>query len=110
LAVQANESCSPKNGPFWNKKPDRTAWAGRIVPSKKEKIEMSRYVGIDIGLGTAHKAAVVDGAHRRGKAFTVEVSREGLEELLRRATEETEEAVKFVIEPTGLAWVIRCIW
>jgi transposase len=99
------KAAAPKNGPFWNKKPDRTAWAGRIVPSKKEKIEMSRYVGIDIGLGTAHKAAVVDGAHRRGKAFTVEVSREGLEELLRRATEETEEAVKFVIEPTGLAWV-----
>ena len=66
---------------------------------------MSRYVGMDLGLATAHTAAVLEGADRRGKPFRVEVSREGFEQLLRRATEGSEGAVKFVLEPTGLAWV-----
>jgi transposase len=66
---------------------------------------MSRYVGIDLGIRTGHEVAVLDGANRRGKPFRVEVSREGFEELLRRASEGAEGPVKIVMEPTGLAWV-----
>jgi transposase len=66
---------------------------------------MSRYVGMDLGIGTRHRVAVLDGSERRGKPFAIEVSREGFEELLRRATEGAEGPVKIVMEPTGLAWV-----
>lgn len=66
---------------------------------------MSRYVGMDLGLGAAHEAAVLEGANRRGKPFAVEVSRQGFEDLLRRATEDHDGPVKIVVEPTGLAWV-----
>jgi transposase len=67
--------------------------------------EMNRYVGVDLGIRTAHKAAVLDGPQRRGKPFSVAVSREGFEELLRRATAGAEGPVQFVLDPTGLAWV-----
>jgi transposase len=66
---------------------------------------MSRYVGVDLGIRTSHKAAVLDDLQRRGKPFSVEVSREGFDELLRRATAGAEGPVKFVLDPTGLAWV-----
>lgn len=66
---------------------------------------MERYVGVDVGIRTAHKAAVLDGAQRRGKPFSVEVSREGFERLLRRGTEGAEGPAHFVLDPTGLAWV-----
>ncbi len=66
---------------------------------------MSRYVGMDLGIGTKHRAIVLEGAERLGKPFSVEVSREGFEDLLRRATQGAEGPVKIVIEPTGLAWV-----
>ena len=66
---------------------------------------MNRYVGMDLGISTPHRVAVLDGAERRGKPFAVEVSREGFEELLRRATEGVDGPVKIVMEPTGLAWV-----
>jgi transposase len=60
---------------------------------------------MDLGIGTPHRVAVLDGAERRGKPFSIEVSREGLDELLRRATEGVDGPVKIVMEPTGLAWV-----
>ena len=66
---------------------------------------MNRYIGMDLGLSTKHRVAVLDGAERLGKPFSVEVCREGFEELLRRATAGAEGPVKFVLEPTGLAWV-----
>jgi transposase len=66
---------------------------------------MDRYVGIDLGIRTSHKAVVLDGLERRGKPFSFEVSRDGFEELLRRATAGGEGPVKFVLDPTGLAWV-----
>ena len=66
---------------------------------------MNRYVGMDLGLGTPHRAAVLDGPNRRGKPFPVEVSRDGFEELLRRASEGVDGPVQFVMEPTGLAWI-----
>src|SRR3954449_12248011 len=61
----------------------------RRISSMREKggIGMSRYVGMDLGIGTRHRVAVLDGSERRGKPFAIEVSREGFEELLRRATE-----------------------
>jgi transposase len=66
---------------------------------------MPRYVGIDLGLGTEHQAAVLDGSERRGNSFKVEVSRAGFQKLLQRATEGADGAVTMVMEPTGLAWV-----
>jgi transposase len=66
---------------------------------------MNRYVGVDLGIRTNHRAAVLDGPVPRGKPFSVTATREGFEELLRRATEGAEGPVKFVLEPTGLAWV-----
>lgn len=66
---------------------------------------MSRYVGIDLGIATKHRVAVLEGAERIGKPFSVAVSREGMEELLRRATAGAEGPLKVVLEPTGLAWV-----
>jgi len=66
---------------------------------------MNRYIGMDLGLSGKHRVAVLDGAERLGKPFSVEVSAEGFEQLLQRATAGAEGPVKFVLEPTGLAWV-----
>ena len=64
-----------------------------------------RRVGIDIALRAAHKAAVYDGSERLGRPFAVQQTKEGVDELVRRATEGTSEPVEFVMEPTGLAWL-----
>lgn len=66
---------------------------------------MQRYVGVDLGIRSPHRVAVLDGSERRGKPFSVEVSREGFERFLKRATEGAEGRIKIVMEPTGLAWV-----
>jgi transposase len=66
---------------------------------------MERFIGVDLGLRSRHKAVVFDGGRRRGRPFAVEVSQEGFERLLARATEDTQETVTFVIEPTGVAWM-----
>ena len=47
---------------------------------------MERRVGVDLGLRSKHRAVVYDGSVRRGRAFGVEVSREGFDELLRTFT------------------------
>ena len=64
-----------------------------------------RRVGIDIALRAAHTAAVYDGNERLGRPFAVQQTKEGLDELVRRATEGTSEPVEFVMEPTGLSWL-----
>jgi transposase len=64
-----------------------------------------RFVGVDLGIRTKHRVSVLDGSVRRGKPFSVEVSRAGFDEFLKRATEGAEGKVKIVLEPTGLAWV-----
>jgi transposase len=66
---------------------------------------VNRFVGIDVGLRTQHRAAVLDGVVTRGKPFAVEMSRDGMEELLRRAVDGAEGPVSFVLDPTGLAWL-----
>lgn len=66
---------------------------------------MSRYVGIDLGISTRHRVAVLENRERLGKPFSVEVSREGFEQLLDRATRGADGPVQVVMEPTGLAWV-----
>jgi transposase len=68
-------------------------------------MDMSRFVGIDLALKAKHRAVVLDGPEVRGKPFAVEMSREGLENLLQRAGEAAEGPVSFVMEPTGLAWL-----
>jgi transposase len=66
---------------------------------------MERYVGIDIGIRTRHKATVYDGPNRLGKPFSVETSVEGWEYLLKRATKGVEGPVNFVFEPTSTVWL-----
>lgn len=66
---------------------------------------MSRLVGIDLGLKGKHRVAVHDGATPRGKPFTVEATREGVDALLRRAQEGATGPVTIVMEPTGFAWL-----
>jgi transposase len=64
-----------------------------------------RRVGIDIALRAAHKAAVYEDGERLGRPFSVAQTKEGVNELVRRATAGTSEPVEFVMEPTGLAWL-----
>jgi transposase len=64
-----------------------------------------RRVGIDIALRAAHKAAVFEDRERLGRPFPVAQTKEGVDELVRRATNGTSEPVEFVMEPTGLAWL-----
>lgn len=67
---------------------------------------MKRYVGVDLGIRTRHQAVVCDGQESRGKPFRVEVSREGFDRLIGKATQATEGEVTFVMEPTGVAWMV----
>lgn len=64
-----------------------------------------RRVGIDIALRASHKAAVYDDGERLGRPFSVAQTKEGVDELVRRATHGTSDPVEFVMEPTGLAWL-----
>src|SRR5215475_4052574 len=64
-----------------------------------------RRVGIDIALRAAHKAAVYEDGERLGRPFSVAQTKEGIDELVRRATDSTTEPVEFVMEPTGLEWL-----
>jgi transposase len=64
-----------------------------------------RRVGIDIALKAAHKAAIFEGNERQGRPFPVPHTKEGVDELVRRATASGTEQCEFVIEPTGLAWL-----
>jgi transposase len=48
---------------------------------------------------------VFDGPERAGKTFSFETSHEGLEYLLKRATEDLEGPVNFVFEPTSVVWL-----
>lgn len=64
-----------------------------------------RRIGIDIALKAAHKAAVFEGGERKGKPFAVAQTQVGIDELVRRATDGTDEPCEFVMEPTGLAWL-----
>lgn len=64
-----------------------------------------RRVGIDIALRAAHKAAVYEDGERLGRPFSVTQTKDGIDELVRRATDGTTEPVEFVMEPTGLAWL-----
>jgi transposase len=64
-----------------------------------------RRVGIDIALRAAHKAAVYEDGERLGRPFSVPQTKDGIDELVRRATSGTTDTVEFVMEPTGLAWL-----
>lgn len=64
-----------------------------------------RRVGIDIALRAAHKAAVYEDGERLGRPFSVAQTKEGVDELVRRATDGATAPVEFVMEPTGLAWL-----
>ena len=66
---------------------------------------MTRFVGLDLGLRTKHRAVVLDGSVARGKPFSLSPNREGIDTLLRRAQDGAEGPVSFVMEPTGLAWL-----
>ena len=51
---------------------------------------MQRYVGVDLGIATPHKAKVFDAMEPRGPLFEFDLSPEGLERLLAQATEERD--------------------
>jgi transposase len=48
---------------------------------------------------------VYEDGDRLGRPFSVAQTKEGVDELVRRATDGTGEPVEFVMEPTGLAWL-----
>ncbi len=64
-----------------------------------------RRVGIDIALRAAHKAAVYEDGERLGRPFSIAQTKDGVDDLVRRATVGTTAPVEFVMEPTGLAWL-----
>lgn len=64
-----------------------------------------RRVGIDLALKAPHRAVIYEGAEPIGKPFRVPRTREGIEELVRRATAGSDEGSEFILEPTGLAWL-----
>lgn len=66
---------------------------------------MGRYVGIDLGISTKHKATVYDGLEKVSRTFSIDTSHDGLEYLLKRATEGVEGPVNFVFEPTSVVWL-----
>ena len=96
ILVSEYSDCRPRAE---RKAPQRTA------NNNLNRETQLRFVGIDLGLRAKHRAAVFDGVEPRGRPFAVEVSREGFDALLERATRGTEGPVNIVIEPTGLAWL-----
>jgi transposase len=77
-----------------------------MPPSQRKEAPVEgRYVGIDLGVRSQHRAAVFDGTRQRGKGFSFAASKEGFDKLLSRATEGVDGPVHFVFEPTGLSWV-----
>ena len=70
------------------------------------------YVGIDLSLRGSHRASVYSAAEERylDKSFSFEMSFEGFEYLLEqvhaRISSEDECGVEFVMEPTGMAWIL----
>lgn len=64
-----------------------------------------RRVGLDLALKAPHQAAVFDDAAQVGKSFKVRPTKEGLDELERRATDGADGGVEFIMEPTGLAYL-----
>lgn len=66
---------------------------------------MERYAGIDLGVKTKHKVTIFDGPNQLGNPFSIEMSRDGLEYLLKKATQNVEGPVNFVFEPTSTVWL-----
>jgi transposase len=65
-----------------------------------------RRIGIDPSLKGSHRVAVFDDGTAIGKPFPMERTREGVEKMIRRATEGSSGPCEFIMEPTGLAWVV----
>lgn len=66
-----------------------------------------RRVGLDLALKAPHRAAVFEDATPVGKAFKVDRSKAGMDELERRARlgANPDARCEFIMEPTGLAWL-----
>ena len=54
-----------------------------------------RRVGIDIALRAAHKAAVYEDGERLGRPFSIAQTKDGVDDLVRRATVGTTAPVEF---------------
>lgn len=65
-----------------------------------------RRVGLDLALKGEHVAAVAEDHRLVGKPFRVQMTQEGFEELVRRASAgQNAKPLEFVLEPTGNVWV-----
>lgn len=64
-----------------------------------------RRIGLDLALRAPHRAAIFDDGHAVGRTFAVPRTKDGIDELIRRATADHDEPCEFIMEPTGLAWV-----
>ncbi len=65
-----------------------------------------RRVGIDLALRASHQAMVFDDAKPLGRSFQVEQTKGGIDKLERRACAGTEGPCEFIMEPTGLVWMV----
>jgi transposase len=66
-----------------------------------------RTIGIDLGITGAHYAVIVDGqGHTLGHVFRFVTDPADLDELMQqaRAGADADEALRVVMEPTGLSW------
>ncbi len=65
-----------------------------------------RRIGLDLAFRAPHQAAVFDDAVPVGRPFQVDRTKAGMDELERRATAGTDGPCEFIMEPTGLAWIL----
>lgn len=65
-----------------------------------------RRVGIDLALSGEHVAVVTEDGTPLGKPFRANMTCEGFERLLERATAGANGVVEFVMEPTGNVWQV----
>jgi transposase len=64
-----------------------------------------RRVGIDLAFTAPHQAVVYEDGEALGRPFRVARTKEGMDELIRKATAGHDGPCEFVMEPTGLAWL-----
>ena len=69
-------------------------------------------IGIDLSINGAHDCTVLDGTGQLVQRFTFDSSSAGLQKLEQRirALDPSSGAATVVMEPTGLAWLLPCLY